>query len=188
MAQPYFAREQMSHDASDSLKKKLVEDIAAGLLPTYNYANGSSLCATRMGKPPEPDLICLDTLTMEQIGIEVTVAYYDHKHAKAVWEPARRKSSAPYHLTRQDHEENIRVLAHAAGIIRRKGKKRYTSPGRLLLTVLIYSDRFYLCDHDVEERLRTFRIPSAHPFDEILVFSQHGELYQLFPERRWVFQ
>jgi hypothetical protein len=54
----------------------------------------------------------------------------------------------------------------------------------VFLVVLTYPWQLYLVH--VEKRLEGLYVPKTHPFDEIYMLSQHSELYQLFPQRRWI--
>jgi hypothetical protein len=172
-------------DAADQDRKRRLErDAADGFLLVYKGVAGKPLRVLRPGEPPEPDLLCRDERTGEEVGIEVGTAYYEDDHAKAVWGAARGNQANNYQLTRPDREENIRVLAQATRIIRRKARNHYETSGRLLLLVLTYPWRFYLVH--VEERLEGLHLPKIHLFDEMYIFSQHSELYQLFPEKRWI--
>lgn len=174
----------MSNAEDERRKARLETQVIEGFLPIYNKMTGRALRVERLGQPPEPDVLCSDERTGEEIGVEVGTAYYDESHATTVWGVPRGKRVSDYQLTAPDWVENIRVLARAANIIRRKARKRYEAPGRLLLTVFTYSWRLYLCQE--EKRVTRLRIPKRHPFDEIHVLSQWGELYQLFPERQWI--
>lgn len=175
----------MSSTSSHDLRKARLERlIASNFLSLYNRAKITDFYALRTGTPPEPDLICKDHNTRQEIGIEVVTAYYDEDHAKSVWEPARGNPETPHSLTRPDHIENRRVLAHALKKLRQKTKKNYTRPGKLLLLIQIYPWRLYLSD--VLESVEALRLPKSHRFDEIHLASQY-EVYQLFPDREWIF-
>lgn len=176
--------ECLSNVIDERRKARVEHQIAEGFLPIYNTMTGRAFRVCRSGRPPEPDIMCKDERTGEQIGIEVTIAYYDEDHATAEWETARGKEIAGYQLPRPDWQENVRVLDRVVANIRQKARKEYQLSGRLLLVVLTYSWRLYL--REVEKQLTTLRIPLRSPFSEIHVLSQHGELYQLFPERRWI--
>jgi len=165
-------------------KAEAEQRVIEEFLPGYNWATGGAFRVYRLGQPPEPDILCRDERTGEEIGVEVGTAYYDESHATTVWGAPRGKRVSDYQLTAPDWVENIRILARAANIIRRKARKRYEAPGRLLLTVFTHSWRLYLCQE--VKRVARLRIPKRHPFDEIHVLSWWGELYQLFPERRWM--
>lgn len=170
--------------SSDPIKERLERTVASEFLLLYNLAKGSKFEILRAGVPPEPDIVCKDATTGEDIGIEIATAYYDPDHARAAWGPARGKMTEPWHHTRPDRQENVQILARAIRIIRNKGKKQrtnYAVPGRLLLVVITYSLRFNL--RAVRNRLKTLRIPKSHPFDEVYVMSNFGETYCLFPER-----
>jgi len=160
------------------------QHVGEAFLSVYNWATGTKLRVDRSGKPPEPDVLCRDERTGQEIGIEVVGAYYGEDHAKAAWGTGRGAQTEGYQLTRPDWEENKRVLDWVLQSIHDKAGKRYTVSGRLLLVVFTHPARLYLAQE--EERLEELRIPTRHPFDEIHVFSQHGELYQLFPERQWI--
>lgn len=138
----------------------------------------------RAGTPPEPDVICKHLKGSKQLGIEVVTSYYDEEHAKSVWIQARGKKVPNHSLTRPDSEGNVRVLAESVRVIKAKRKKKYVVKDRLLLVVLTYPQRLYLSQ--VEKRLVQLRIPRHHPFDEIYVMSQHGEVYCLFPINEWI--
>ena len=172
------------NSAHDRRKARFEQDVTSGFLMPYNHAKGTVFSIIRGGIPPEPDLICKDCRTCLQIGIEVVTAYYDKNHAKSVWEQARSKAAAPYFLTGPDHIINKRALAHALRNIKNKSTKTYKTPGRLFLLVQIYPWRLYLSD--VTDSLETLHLPKFHPFDEIHLASQN-EVYQLFPNREWIF-
>lgn len=159
-----------------------------GFLSPYNCWSGKAFRFLRQGNPncvpPEPDFICRDNGTGEQIGVEVTTAYYDEAHATSEWKQSRGEETSPYFLKNPDYVENERVLDRVALKIRDKATKRYEAPGKLLLVVLTYSWRLYLSD--VQERLDVFELPKSHRFDEIHLASQN-EIYQLFPGRKWLF-
>ena len=174
----------MTNANNEGRKARLEKQVVEGCLLVYNLLTGRTLRVERVGQPPEPDILCSDPVTGDEFGIEVVSAYYDEDHARAEWEKARGKHTVDYQITRPDREENVRVLAWVARNIRRKARKEYHVAGRLLLVVLTYPQRLYLCQE--EERLTGLRIPRRHPFNEIYVLSQHSELYQLFPERRWI--
>lgn len=170
--------------ADQDRKRRLEREATDGFLLVYRNRMGNHLHVLRPGKPPEPDIICRDKRTGEEVGIEVGTAYYEDGHAKAVWGAARGNHANDFQLTRPDWKENIRVLAQAACIMRRKARKSYRVSGRVFLLVLTYPSLFYLVR--TEERLERLYIPKTHPFDEIHMVSQHSELYQLFPQRRWI--
>ena len=176
----------MTNAEDERRKAGLETQVVEGFLLVYNRLTGRRLRVERLGLPPlrEPDVLCRDPVTGEEIGIEVVSAYSGEDHARAEWEKARGRHTAEYQLTRSDREENVRILACVARNIRRKARNKYSSPGRLLLVVLTYPQRLYL--RQAEKRLTRLRIPRRHPFDEIHVLSQWSELYQLFPERRWI--
>jgi len=169
---------------NEGRKARLETQVVEGFLPIYNKMTGRALRIERLGQPPEPDVLCRDERTGEEYGVEVVTAYYDEHHARAEWEKARGRDTAGYQLTLPDREENIRVLAWVARNIRRKARNKYRVSGWLLLVVLTYTWRLYLCQE--EKRVTRLRIPKRPPFDEIHLLSQWGELYQLFPERRWL--
>ena len=174
----------MSNAEDERRKARLETQVVEGFLPIYNKMTGRALRVERLGQPPEPDVLCSDERTGEEIGVEVGTAYYDESHATTVWGAPRGKRVSDYQLTRPDWEENVRVLDEAARIIDQKAQKPYSVTGRLLLAVFIYTWRLYLSQE--EEQLDELPVPITHRFDEIHLLSQHGELYQLFPERRWI--
>ena len=163
----------MSNAEDERRKARLEGQVVEEFLRVYNVMTGTALRVERLGEPPEPDVLCRDGRTGEEVGIEVGSAYYDENHATSVWGAARGNQIGDYQLTRQDWEENLRVLAQAARIIEKKTQKTYHVPGRLYLG-------------QEQDQLDQLRVPTTHRFDEIHLFSQHGELYQLFPERRWI--
>ncbi|MGH7147404.1 MAG: hypothetical protein ACREIJ_05815 [Nitrospiraceae bacterium] len=178
-----------SKSRDESIKETLENTVAREFLLSYNHATRSRFRIIRKGKPPEPDVICRDASSHEQIGIEVAVAYYDYggRHAKAIWGPTRGKRTDPYFLARPDFEANSSVLAHAARIIKGKATKSYSGRvSRAFLTILLFPDRLYLSESEMEERLSNLRLPRDHPFTEIHILSQHGEVYRLFPKHGWV--
>ena len=79
---------------SDPIKEKLERTVASEFLPLYNLAKGSNFRILRAGVPPEPDIVCKDATTGEDIGIEVATAYYDPHHAREHGAPlgARRRN------------------------------------------------------------------------------------------------
>ena len=170
----------MSLAVSDPLKNNLEETVAREFL----LATGSPYKVLRAGLPPEPDQLCEHRKTGRQVGIEVVSVYYDQHHAKSVWMQAREKKALPYAISRKDSVENVRLLAESLRRIRAKSRKRYSVNGHLVLVVFTYPQRLYLCT--VEKRLTTLRLPSHHPFDEICIMSQHGEVYRLFPNNCWL--
>lgn len=170
----------MNLAASDPLKNNLEETVAREFL----LATGSPYKVLRAGIPPEPDQLCEHRETGKQVGIEVVSVYYDQSHAKSVWLQARTGRPSSYGIGRKDSVENVRLLAESLRRIRAKSKKRYTTNGPLVLVVFTYPQRLYLCD--VEEKFTTLHLPSNHPFDEICIMSQHGEVYRLFPDNRWL--
>lgn len=66
-------------------KSRLEMNIVAAFLPLYNHATGASLMIDGRGMPPEPDVLCQDTVTSLFVGIEVVTVYHDDTHAKSVW-------------------------------------------------------------------------------------------------------
>lgn len=177
----------MVNTSGDPLKQRLETTVAREFLLFYNLVKGSKFRIRRAGVPPEPDVMCKDSNTGREIGIEITTAYNEANYAKAAWREARGKSTKPYFFTRPDRKENIRILTEVHRIIKKKGRKHranYTVPGRLLLVVFTYSPRFYLLR--VKKRLDSLRIPKSHPYDEIYLMDQAGLVYCLFPARRWV--
>jgi hypothetical protein len=169
----------------DNLKRQLEWNVATEFLLEYNHATARLFKAARHGTPPEPDVLCRDTRTGERISIEIGTAYYDDSHAKSVWHSARGKKASPYWISRPDPQENRRVLRNADKIICRKSRSRYSSTGRLLLVVALEPIRLYLTEILLKD-LKILRVPEIHPFDEIYVFSTHGEPLQLYPERQWI--
>lgn len=172
-------------------KERLEHTIAKEFVRSYNLGMGRAIRIARSGNPPEPDVICKDDRSPNLIGVEIAVAYYDYggRHAKSVWEHARGNKTASYFLIRPDFEENVSVLAHAARLIKGKAKKSYNSQSQqVFLAILLFPDRLYLHETEMEERLSSFRVPRNHPFKEIHIFSQHGELYRVFPQHEWVFR
>jgi len=173
--------------SSDPIKERLEWTVSNEFLPPYNHKKNSELRILRAGVPPEPDILCKNVRSDELIGIEVATAYYNADHAKAAWGPARGKNTEPWHHTRPDRQQNVQILARALRIIRKKGKKQrtnYAVTGRLLLVVITYSIRFNL--RAVRHRLAAIRMPKSHPFDEIYIMSNFGEIYCLFPARIWI--
>jgi hypothetical protein len=175
----------LADTADQGRKRRLEREAVDGFLLVYRTRTGNPLYVLRPGKPPEPDIICRDERTGEEVGIEVGTAYYEDGHAKAVWEAARGNHADDFQLTCPDWKENIRVLAQAARIMRRKARKSYRVSDRAFLVVFTYPSLFYLVR--TEERLERLYVPKTHPFDEIYMLSQHGELYRLFPpQRKWI--
>lgn len=164
----------------DPLKEKLEQTVAREFL----IAIKSPCRILRNGIPPEPDVLCEDQETSKQVGIEVGTVYYNNDHAKNEWEAARKGTPRLYTINRPDYAENVPLLAKALRIIRAKSKKSYTVTDHLILVVFIYPQRLYLCE--LEERVETLKIPAHHPFDEIVLMSQHGEVYRLFPKKTWL--
>lgn len=72
----------MSDTSGERRKAWVEQQIAKGFLPVYNKMTRKAFQVGRSGRPPEPDLMCRDDRTEEQIGIEVGIAYYDKNHAK----------------------------------------------------------------------------------------------------------
>lgn len=165
-------------------KSRLEMNIVAAFLPLYNHATGASLMIDGRGMPPEPDVLCQDTVTSLFVGIEVVTVYHDDTHAKSVWALARGKLAPSYSLTRPDFIEGKRILARALREIRKKARKSYKSPGGTMLLVQCYPWRFYLSD--VAEELVTLRVPRSHPFMGIYLASQH-EIVRLYPHFQWIF-
>ena len=164
----------------DPLKIKLEETVAREFL----LAIGNPYKVLRDGISPEPDILCEDQRTGKRVGIEVTSLYYDNNHARSVWEPARTGKPRSYEIRRTDHAENVRLCAEALRRIRAKSKKPYTGTDHLILVVFMYPQCLYLCD--IEERLYTLNLPTHHGFDEIVLMSQHGEVYCLSPHKAWI--
>jgi len=169
----------------DRRKQRVEREAVSAFLVLYNHVSRSDFRIIRKGVPPEPDTICKDRKNGERIRIEVTTAYNEDAYAKAVWEKARGKKTKSYYFTRPDRLENARILTEVRRIIEKKTKKRYATPGRLLLVVLAFSQRF--CVQDVRRELDILRIPKLHPFDEIYLMDQIGGVYCLFPPPRWIF-
>lgn len=166
----------------DPLKDKLEETVAKDFLrvirsPYRNFRNGNP-------QKNEPDILCEDQGTGKRVGIEVTSLYYDNNHARSVWEPARKGKPRSYEIRRTDHAENVRLCAEALRRIRAKSKKPYAGTDHLILVVFMYPQRLYLCD--IEERLYTLNLPTHYGFDEIVLMSQNGEVYRLFPDKTWL--
>lgn len=166
----------------DPLKIKLEETVVR----EFVLAIGNPYKVLRDGIPPEPDVLCEDQGTGKRVGIEVVTIYYDKIHAKSVWEFARRRKPLSYEIRRTDHAESVRLCAEVLRRIRAKSKKRYTATDYLILVVFIYPHRLYLCE--IENRIETLNLPNCHPFDEIVLMSQHGEVYRLFPNKTWLLQ
>jgi hypothetical protein len=169
---------------NEQRKKRLEQRIATEFLLEYNLETGAAFRFLRSGVPPEPDILCEDARTHEQIGAEIGTAYYDEEHAKSVWEPVRGRKAAPYPLTRPDSVENKRVFGMVNRIIRSKSQKSYSFQGWLLLIVALQPIRLYL--ERMKRDLKSLHVPATHPFDEVYVFSTHGEPYKLFPSRKWI--
>ena len=131
-------------DTEKARKERLEVRVAREFLLDYGQEKGSDFDVLASGKPPQPDVICRDVRSGEQIGIEVTIAYYDEQHAKAVWQAARGKEAGGYPLSRPDHVENLRVLKAVNELIKGKSKKTYQFAGRLLLLAVTYPSRLYL--------------------------------------------
>ncbi len=171
-------------DTEKERKERLEVIVAREFLLDYNREKGSAFKVLASGKPPQPDVLCQDARTGEEIGIEVTIAYYDEQHAKTVWQAARGKAAGGYPLSRPDSVENLRVLQRVNEGMKGKSKKKYEFVGRLLLLVVTYPTRLYLTW--MKKHLSVLRVPTMHPFHEIYVYSTRGEPYQLFPERKWI--
>ena len=165
-------------------KTRFQRRIVREFLLEYNREAGTKFEVQRDGEPPEPVEICDDTRTGDQIGIEVTIESYEDAPARSVRQRTRGKRALEDWLTRSDSQENLRVLRWVNQAIRRKSKRRYRFPGRLLLLVVPYSIRLHLTR--MKEQLRVLRVPAKHPFHEIYVYSTQGEPYQLFPSRKWI--
>ena len=174
----------LSERPEDQRKKRLQRRIVREFLLEYNLEWGTKFQVHRDGEPPEPDVICRDSRTRDQIGIEVTIEYYEGAHARSVWEQARGKKAPEYYLTQPDSQENLRVLRRVNQAMQRKSKKAYSFPGRLMLLVTTEPIRLYLTR--MKKALAILRVPAQHPFNETYLYSTHGEPYQLFPERKWI--
>jgi hypothetical protein len=177
----------LGNTSGDPLKQRLERTVTREFLLFYNLVKGRRFRILRPGVPPEPDVLCKDANTGQEIGIEITTAYNEADYAKAAWGQARGRSTKPYFFTRPDRKENIRILTQVHRIIKKKGRKQradYAVPGQLLLVVFTYSPRFYLLH--MKRRLDSLRIPKSHPYDEIYLMDQAGLVYCLFPARRWV--
>lgn len=165
-------------------KSRLETNIVSAFLTPYNHATCASLTIVRQGMPPEPDVLCQDTVTRLFVGIEVVTVYHDATHAKSVWAPARGKPASLYFLTKPDSIEGRRLLARALREIRKKARKNYESPSGTMLLVQFYPWRFYLSE--VAGALATLRVPGLHPFMGIYLASQH-EIVQLYPHFQWIY-
>jgi hypothetical protein len=174
-----------SRSGTESERKVRLEVRVSGeFLLDYNHEKRSRFKVLASGCPPQPDIICKDVETGEEIGIEVTIVYYDEQHAKSVWRAARGEAASGYPLSRPDSVENLRVLHRANLAIKRKSKKSYGFVGRILLLVATYPRRLYLTR--MKEHLNALQVPATHPFHEIYIYSTRSEPYQLFPERKWI--
>jgi hypothetical protein len=170
-------------DEDRTRKARLEMNIVSAFLPLYNHATGASLTMVRHGMPPEPDILCQDTVTSLFVGIEVVTVYHDDTHAKSVWAVARGKPAPVYSLTKPDSIEEKRILARALREIRKQARKSYEGPSGTMLLVQLYPWRFHLSD--VEEAVATLRIPRLHPFRAIHLASQH-EIARLYPHFEWI--
>src|SRR5213592_3695499 len=130
----------------DDRKTRSERILTEDFLLTYNLIHDSSFDIVRAGDPPEPDMICRDTRSSQQLGVEVTVVYYDSTHAKSLWEPARGKTAKPYFLSRQDSECNEAFIGKIADRVKKKSRKVYSFSGKLLLIVFVEAIRFYIQD------------------------------------------
>jgi hypothetical protein len=162
----------------DPLKEKLEETVAREFL----LAIGNAYRILRAGLPPEPDIMCEHQGTGKQVGVEVGTVYYNNDHAKDEWKAARKGTPRLYTINRP--AENVPLLAKALRRIRAKSKKPYAVTDHLILVVFMYPQRLYLCD--LEKRIETLSLPTHHRFDEIVLMSQHGEVYRLFPDKTWL--
>lgn len=171
-------------DTETARKERLEVGVVQNFLLDYNWEKGTAFQVSASGNPPQPDVICKDRWTAEQIGVEVTIAYYDEQHAKTVWQAARGKATSGYPLSRSDRVENLRVLKAVNELIKGKSKKTYRFAGRLLLLAVTYPSRLYLTQ--MKRHLSVLQVPTTHPFHEIYIYSTRSEPYQLFPERRWI--
>jgi len=171
-------------DTERERKERLEVRVAREFLLDYNQEKRSVFQVLASGRPPQPDIICKDVRTGEEIGIEVTIVYYDEQHAKAVWQTARGKEASGYPLSQPDSVENLRVFREANEAMKNKSKKSYGFVGRLLLLVVTYPPRLYLIR--MKKHLSSLHVPEEHPFHEIYIYSTRSEPYQLFPERKWI--
>jgi hypothetical protein len=170
----------MNPAISDPLKIKLEGTVVREFL----HAIGNPYKVLCHGLPPQPDVICEYEGTGKQVDIEVVSVYYDNNHARSVWEPARTGKPRSYEIRQNDAAANVRLLAEALRRIRAKSKKPYAVTNHRILVVFMYPERLYLCD--LEERIETLNLPTHHLFDEIVLMSQHGEVYRLFPDKIWL--
>ena len=86
-------------DTETARKERLEVRVVREFLLDYNQEKGTAFEVSASGNPPQPDVICKDRRTAERIGVEVTIAYYDEHHAKAVWQAARGKATSGYPLS-----------------------------------------------------------------------------------------
>lgn len=166
----------------DPLKEKLEETVAREFL----LAIGNPYKILHNGTPPEPDILCEHQGTGKRVGIEVTSLYYDNNHAKSEWEHARKGKPLSYEIREADYAENVRLCEEVTRRILAKSKNPYTGTDHLILVIFMYPQRLYLCD--LEERLYTRNLSTHHGFDEIVLMSQHGEVYRFFPTKTWLFR
>lgn len=169
----------MATTRSSSRKAWQEQQIASAFLPWYNLAKKSCFSVPCSGIPPEPDVLCQDSKTRKEIGIEATSAYYGRGHAKAEWERTRGKTTASYQITKRDSVMNAQVLEEVRRLVQGKSQKSYSHPGRLLLVIFLFPWRVYL--EDLEQVLACMPVPPSQPFNEIYVASQHDEIYCLSP-------
>ena len=157
---------------NELLKVQVEKVIAEKFFRKYNTINANKCAFVRYAKPPEPDLIFVDS-NGRSIGVEITRTYLNTSEAKHLWDHARQVPGTPQvwesGLVIQPDETYAERLSQAIA-----AKTRKTYSGEVLWLVVDF-DYLLGTKSDVEaiiatvaERFRT----TGHQFEHIWVVWQ----------------
>ncbi len=139
----------------NTYKKNFERSVGESFIDWYNRQNNTNFAFRCQGE--SPDLTYRDGAAV--LHVEVTSAYYDKRHAKSLWQNARREPNAPKGWGGIDFDKALKEEIEKA--IADKCDKNY-GPDCVVLVVDVTP--VLTGADEMESQLGEIRVPSAHRF------------------------
>lgn len=144
----------------DTIQEKHERAVGDAFVDWHNKVKGTSYEYCARGADP-PDLIYRHGA--EELFLEITVAYYDARHATMLWQNVRDVPDAPESWSSKSPDQKLVASVNLA--LAKKSSKAY--PSGCVLLIAIYPD--LTAADEFTELMPEIHVPDGHPFAEIYV-------------------
>ncbi|OFW10535.1 MAG: hypothetical protein A3H27_08765 [Acidobacteria bacterium RIFCSPLOWO2_02_FULL_59_13] len=148
---------------NEALKKDKERTAGDRFIKLHNSEGGHNFTFKESPRQDPPDLIYEDT---KRLLLEITVAYYDQKHAKWLWDIERGIDSSEISFSPLIKEPTLSAYSFLNELIQKKCKGRFQYADPIFLVIAI--EAFGMTTAKVNDFISSqLEIPPEVPFQEI---------------------